>query len=187
MRGKPEVFDASDPGTGKTRVEVETARARVRNDGRAVLVVAPKSLLRSAWRDDFLKFAPELITSCAYAENREKAFAEPADVYITNTDGAKWLAKQPPKFFKRFSTLIIDESGAFKHATSQRSKAIRKIAPLFDFRANLNGTVNPNTILDVWHQYFILDGGKRLGKSFFHFRNTLCQPVQVGPMPNMVK
>jgi SNF2 family DNA or RNA helicase len=187
MRGKPAVFDASDPGTGKTRVEVEIARARIKADGRAVLVVAPKSLLRSAWRDDFLKFAPELITSCAYAENRDKAFSAPADVYITNTDGANWLGAQPAKFFRRFSTLIVDESGAFKHATSKRSRSLRKIAPLFDFRANLNGTVNPNTILDVWHQYFLLDAGQRLGKSFFHFRNSVCRPLQVGPMPNMVK
>lgn len=186
-RGKPCWFDASDPGTGKTRVAIEVVRARIRSDGRATLVVAPKSLLRSAWRDDILKFAPELITSCAYADNREKAFAEPADVYITNTDAVNWLLQQPKKFFKRFSTMIVDESGAFKHPTSRRSRAIRAIAPLFEFRENMNGTVNPNTILDAWHQYFILDQGQRLGKSYFHFRNSVCKPVQVGPQPNMVK
>lgn len=187
MRGKPAAFDASDPGTGKTRSAIEVLRARIRVDGRPVLVVAPKSLLRSAWRDDILKFAPELITSLAYAENREEAFAAPADVYITNTDAAVVLAAQPKKFLRHFSTLIIDESGAFKHATSRRSRAMRSIAPLFDFRENMNGTVNPNTILDAWHQYFLLDGGQRLGKSFSHFRNSVCKPTQVGPQPNMVK
>jgi SNF2 family DNA or RNA helicase len=188
MRGQPAIFDASDPGTGKTRVAIEVVRARIRADGRAVLVVAPKTLLRSAWRDDILKFAPELITSLAYAENREEAFKEPADVYITNHDAVNWLALQSKAWFKkRFSTLVVDESGAFKHHTSKRSRAIRTIAPLFDFRENMNGTVNPNTILDAWHQYFILDGGQRLGKSFFHFRNSVCKPTQVGPQPNMVK
>src|SRR6185312_12587750 len=112
------------PGTGKTRVAIETVRARVRADGRAILVLGPKSILRSAWRDDILKFAPELITSIAYAENREKAFATPADVYITNHDAVNWLFRQDKKFFKRFSTIVIDESGAYKHHTSKRSKAL---------------------------------------------------------------
>jgi len=187
LRGKPAAFDASDPGTGKTRVAIEVVRARVRADGRAILVTAPKSLLRSAWRDDILKFAPELVVSCAYAENRAQAFAEPADVYVTNTDAVNWLVQQPKKFFKRFSTLINDESGAYKHHTSRRSKAIRTLAPLFEFKENMNGTVNPNTILDAWHQYFILDGGQRLGKSFFHFRNSVCKPEQAGPRPEMVR
>lgn len=187
LQDKNAAFDASDPGTGKTRVQVELARARIQKDDRAILVVAPKSLLKSAWRDDFNKFAPELVCQCAYAENREKAFNESANVYIVNTDGVNFLAAQAPKFFRRFSTLVVDESGAFKHATSKRSKSIRKIAPHFEFRTCLNGTVNPNTILDVWHQYLLLDGGQRLGKSFFHFRNAVCRPVQVGPLASMVK
>jgi len=189
LRGKPAAFDASDPGTGKTRASIEAFRARIRADGRAVLVVAPKSLLRSAWRDDILKFAPELQVSCAYADNRVEAFNTLADVYVTNHDAVNWIAKNLPikALKKKFSTLIIDESGAFKHHTSNRSRSARKVAPMFDFRENLNGTVNPNTILDVWHQYFLLDSGQRLGKSFFHFRNSVCAPTQVGPQPNMVR
>jgi SNF2 family DNA or RNA helicase len=123
-----------------------------------------------------------------YAENREKAFDAMADIYITNHDAVNWLVKQPLKALKkRFSTMIIDESGAFKHATSLRSRAIRRVAPMFDFRECMNGTVSPNTILDAWHQYYLLDQGQRLGKSFYHFRNQVCAPHQVGPMPNMVK
>ena len=181
------MFDASDPGTGKTRSTIEIVRARIRADGRAILVLAPKNLLHNAWHNDIQKFAPELTTSIAYAENREKAFEVLADVYITNHDAANWLAKQPAKFFRRFSTVVMDESGAYKHHTSQRSKSMSKIVRYFDHRIALNGTPNPNTILDAWHQYYLLDLGKRLGKSFFHFRNSVCAPRQVGPMPNMVK
>jgi hypothetical protein len=187
FRGKPATFDASDPGTGKTLTEIEIIRARVKSDRRAILVVAPKSLLRTAWANDIRKFAPELLVSIAYAENREKAFAVPADVYITNHDATKWLVKQPPKFFKRFSTLVVDESSAFKHHTAQRSKALGKIRKYFDFCHLMNGTPNTNSITDVWHQYFICDGGQRLGKSFYAFRSHVCQPKQTGPMPNMVE
>jgi hypothetical protein len=187
FRGKPATFDASDPGTGKTRVGIEVFRARLLNDPRAVLILAPKSLLKAAWSSDIRKYAPELMISVAYAENREKAFAAPADVYITNHDAAKWLVKQPKSFFKRFSTLIVDECGAFKHPTSQRSKALEKISQHFEFRHGMNGTVAPNSIVEMHHQYKILDGGKRLGKSWFGFRSAVCQPQQNGPQPNMVK
>lgn len=110
-----------------------------------------------------------------------------ADVYITNVDATKWLASQDKNFFKRFDTLIVDEISAFKHHTSQRSKALNKIKQHFKFRYGLTGTPNSNTICDIWHPMFVLDNGARLGKSFFHFRSSVCVPEQVGPQPNMLK
>lgn len=186
-RTQNHVFDASDPGTGKTRVAIEIfAERRVRGGGRA-LILCPKSLIRSAWAADFRKFAPYIKTSCAYARNRQEAFWEQADVYITNHDAAKWLAKQPESFFDGFDTLVIDEVGAFKHHTSQRSKAVNKIKKYFKYRHIMNGTPAPNTITDLWHQMFILDDGERLGPSFFKFRSTVCIPKQVGPSAQMLK
>jgi SNF2 family DNA or RNA helicase len=179
----PCVFDTSDPGTGKTRVYIELLQA---HPGKT-LVICPKSLMRPAWDADIRKFAPHLITSVAYSSNREAAFQANADVYITNHDAAVWLAKQHPTFFREFTKLIIDESGAFKHSTSMRSKAMLKIAKHFKWRYALNGTPNPNTITDIWHQIKILDDGKHLGPVFFAFRNSVCTPKQVGPQPNMVK
>ena len=44
------IFDTSDPGTGKTRVEVEDFAARRRKGGKCALVLATKSLLESAWK-----------------------------------------------------------------------------------------------------------------------------------------
>lgn len=187
MKTRPRVFDASDPGTGKTRVAIESFADRRIRGGKCALVLAPKSLLRSAWQQDFRKFAPHITTSVAYATNRIEAFMEEADVYITNHDAAKWLAKQPPSFFEKFDTLIIDEMGAYKHGTSQRSKAIGKIKYHFHYRLGMNGTPNPNSVLDLWHQINILDDGARLGSSFFAYRQGVCVPKQVGPRPEMVK
>ena len=186
---KPRLFDMSDPGTGKTRVEIEDIAKIHKLANACTLVIAPKSLLRCAWFDDFKKFAPTVKCSVATALNRDKAFAEPADVYITNTDAVSWLAKQPPKFWMRFrnGTIIVDESSAFKHKDSQRSKALIKISKNFPRRRNMSGTPNSNGICDLWHQVFFLDDGQRLGKSFFQFRSAVCNPEQVGPGPNMVK
>lgn len=187
LSDKERVFDASDPGTGKTRVAIEAfASRRIRGGGKA-LVLAPKSLLRAAWWADFKRFAPHIRCSVAPAETREESFAEDADVYITNHDAVNWLAKRAPSFFKGYDTLIIDEVGAFKHHTSGRSKALTRIKSHFRYRLVMNGTPAPNSVLDLWHQMFILDDGKRLGPSFYGFRNVVCTPKQVGPSPNMVK
>lgn len=101
--------DFSDPGTGKTRVQIEDFVSRRKKRGKCALVIATRSLLEPAWKDDFHKFAPGIKCSVAYAANRAKAFEVDADVYIINHDGVKWLAEKPKSFFAKFDTLIIDE------------------------------------------------------------------------------
>lgn len=187
IRARTRVFDASDPGTGKTRVAIESYSDRRLRGGGAALILAPKSLLRAAWDTDIRKFAPHLKTAVAFAENREAAFRSQADCYITNHDATTWLAKQPASFFEKFDTLIVDEVGAFKHHTSQRSKALNKVKRYFEHRLVMNGTIAPNSVTDVWNQMFVLDDGHRLGPSFYNFRATVCTPKQVGPSAQMIK
>jgi len=171
--------------TGKTGVEIIAYAKRPKR--KAALVIAPKSLLQAAWENDFRKFAPNIKCSVAFAHNRKKAMSAPADVYITNHDAVKDLLTYPASYWKKFDTLIVDESTAFKNHTSQRSKALAKLAKHFKYRRIMSGTPTSNGICDLWHQIYILDEGKRLGKSFTGFRNAVCVPEQVGPMPNMVK
>lgn len=184
----PIAFDASDPGTGKTYVQImDFAKRRARKGGRA-LIVAPKSLLTSAWKNDFQKFAPQLRVTPAYAHNRASALADDkADAIVINHDAVDVIAKQPAKWLKTFDTLIVDESTAFKHHTSQRSRTLKKLSTKFKYRRMMSGTPAPNTILDLWHQVVILDGGQRLGPTFAGFRNAACIPEQVGPQANMVR
>ena len=181
------VFDCSDPGTGKTFVRIMAFAKRRAHGGGALLVLAPRSLLRSVWANDVRKFAPHLTVSVANADGRAQAFAAEADIYVTNVDAVKWLAQQKPAFFKRFSELVVDESTAYKHHTSQRSKAAAKIARYFEYRCCMTGTPNSNSITDIWHQAMILDAGERLGNSFFRFRDAVCTPTQVGRQAQMVK
>lgn len=181
------VFDCSDCGTGKTLVRILGFAARRAAGGGALLVLAPRSLLRSVWVSDFQKSCPGLVCSVADASNREAAFKAVADVYITNHDATKWLSTKKAPFFARFSELVVDESTAYKHHTSFRSKALAKIAKHFEYRCCMTGTPNGNSITDVWHQMFILDEGQRLGKSFYAFRDSVCAPKQVGPNANAMK
>lgn len=177
----PIVFDCSDPGTGKTFVRIMAAAKRIKKGlVRKVLVLAPKTLLEAVWAEDFKKFAPHLRVVVSTAGKHEKMFQQDADVYVTNIDAVNWLAKQPKSFFAQFDELVVDESTAYKHHTSKRSKAASKISGHFKYRACLTGTPNSNSITDVWHQVKILDGGKRLGPTFFGFRGAVCVAEQVG-------
>lgn len=175
----PIVFDISDPGTGKTFVRITAFAKRRKRNGGCLLVLAPRSLLRNVWVNDIHKFAPHLKVVVADATNREKAFNEDADVYVTNVDAVKWLKMQKKHFFAKFSEFVVDESTAYKHHTSQRSKAAASIAKFFKYRCCMTGTPNGNSITDVWHQVYILDEGARLGSSFYKFRDTVCEPRQV--------
>jgi SNF2 family DNA or RNA helicase len=125
--------------------------------------------------------------SVATAANRIEAFAADADVYVTNHDAVKDLLKKPKGFFKKFDELIIDESTAYKHHTSQRSRAVAKLAQHFKRRACLSATPTSNGICDIWHQVYLLDDGAHLGPNFYGFRSTVCIPKQVGRDKNAVQ
>lgn len=181
------VADFSDPGTGKTMVEILDFARRHKKDGKAALVCCPKSLMTAAWANDIKKFAPHLTVSIARAKGRLDALTASADIYIVNHDGIKDLLKFKPAFWKKFGTFIVDESDAYKHHTSQRSKAAAKIVKHFEWRRVMCGTPNANGICDLWHQYYLLDQGKRLGSSFYGFRSAVCTPQQSGPSTQMVK
>ncbi len=185
------VLDLSDPGTAKTRPALGAHIERVHTGGKRCLVLAPKSILQPAWGNDIDKFFPGVSYMCAYASNRKAAlFDHTSDIIITNHDAVRWLADErnvTKKFWKDFDTIIFDESTAFKNHNSQRSKAAYKIARLMEFRELLTGTINPKSILDVWHQAKIIDDGERLGTSYWKFRSATCEPVQVGPDHHMIE
>lgn len=174
-------FDMSEPGTGKTAVHLWNSERRMQASRKKTLVLATKSLLQAAWANDAKTFTPGLRTSVAWASNRERAFATSADLYITNHDAVNWLVKQPASFFRQFAHLVVDESTAFKTPNSGRSKAVNRIRPYFETCDLLSGTPTPNGILDIWNQAFLMDRGKRLGQSYFHFRNSTCNAVPANP------
>lgn len=184
---RPYIFDMSDPGTGKTRAWLDAFASRQNMEPRRkALILAPKSILEPAWANDIKRFTPTLTASVAYAANRRKAFETDADIYITNHDAVKWLVDNPWAYMN-LTDLCIDESTAFKNPSSQRSKAIKRIAHHFEHRVCMSGTPSPNSITDIWHQAYLLDAGERLGSSFWKFRASVCEPVQVGRGANMVQ
>lgn len=181
-------LDFSDPGTGKTRVQIDVYNARPKKTRGRWLILCPKTLMVAAWVEDIEKYAPNLTVSTAFAEQREEAFQMDTDVVVLNIDGVKWLTdKKNLKYLAEFDHLTIDEITAYKHPTSQRSKAAALIRRHFKYRFGLTGTPNPHSVTELWHPTLIIDDGKRLGTSFYKFRSSVQAPTQIGPNANHVR
>lgn len=181
-------LDLSDPGTGKTATHIGLYAQR-KNRGR-LLVTCPMTLMASAWGNDIDRFFPELTYSLATAKNRFEAFEAKTDVVILNVDGIKAITQkfkttaQLMRFFKDFDHLVMDEVPVYKHASSGRSKSMLKASRHFTHKFGLSGTPNPISVTELWHPGMLIDGGERLGSSFYRFRNAMQEAEQIGPQAN---
>lgn len=185
----PIILDLSEPGTGKTLAHCEDFRDHRNHRGGAGLIVCPLSLVGSVWPVDMAKLDRGISVSCAYANNREKAFQPGHDLYVTNYEGLKYLKENWVQMKRKLGLdwFLIDEGTAMKNAQAKRTKIAMQIARDLEHRAILSGTLGSKSILDYWAPMKILDGGKRLGAIYSAYRNAVCVPVQVGPAANMLE
>jgi SNF2 family DNA or RNA helicase len=181
------VLNHSDPGTGKTRATLEWFRLHRENGGGKGIVFAPKSILQAAWGNDAKRFTPEITVSVATAENRHTAFSTKADLYITNIDALRALVKDRSMMPTGVDTFVIDESTSLKNPSAQRTKAATQLLAPMKHRILMSGTPAPQGVLDLWSQAYLADHGERLGASYYKFRATVCEPVQVGAHQHAVR
>lgn len=105
------------------------------------LVVAPLSTL-GAWERDLEKLPP----------NRRMDITE----FVTINYDKVWRRKEI--FEETWDCIVLDESHSIKHRTSNRSKAIRKMATKAQYKYLLTGTPMSNGHLEeYWAQYDFLD------------------------------
>lgn len=167
----------SEPGAGKTWPALEAYAKYVYP--KKLMVTCTRSTMLSVWAREVATHYQGMRVSVLAAEKRIERWREDADVYVINHDGPKWLRLHLPDVRKRFAggMLVNDESSYYKHRTSDRSKAILEVRRFFERVANLTGSPDTNTITDLWFQAYLLDYGRRLGTSFYKFRNDTCTPV----------
>jgi SNF2 family DNA or RNA helicase len=91
--------------------------------------------------------------------------------------------KAAHEFLERGRTFgAIDESSRIKSHKSARTKAMLRLAPMFDVRRILTGTVSPNDPSDVFAQFQFLRKGLLGHNSFYSFRAEYCvlRDIDVG-------
>lgn len=178
----PDIALLMDMGVGKTRTALEVLRYRMNENKKILrtLIIGPSAVLEN-WKNEIAKYTKipldkVFVLNQSLAQRTNLYLKCPSDsIFITNFEAfanvtfAREVMAKPPEF------LILDESHRVKGISAQRTKALIKISDMMGnlplhFRMILTGTPVLNSEMDLFSQYRILDGGKRLGTNYFQFR-----------------
>lgn len=166
-------------GLGKTLITLTAILKLMYEDFEIsnVLVIAPKKVAEATWQDEAEKWNMPFTFSAILgtAAERRRAINKRADIYLVNRENVLWLMKEL-KWQPNFDMLVIDESTSFKDQSTKRWKALKRVRGSFKRVVLLTGTPAPNSLMDLWAQVYLLDGGKRLGRTITEYRNNYFVP-----------
>lgn len=164
-----------DMGMGKTVSTLTAITELLHNyfDVARVLVIAPKRVAEDTWSRETEKWdhTRYLKVSKVLGDQRQRlrALQEDADLYVTNRENVEWLVNYYKKDWP-FDMVVVDELSSFKSSKAKRFRALKKVRPFIKRFVGLTGTPAPNSLLDLWPQLYLMDGGERLGKTVGAYR-----------------
>ena len=173
-----------DMGLGKTSITL-TAINELMYDSLEidkVLIIAPLRVAEHTWSDEIEKWAHlnHLTVSkiLGSVKNRRNALVKKADIYLVNRENVVWLVNELSSFGEGwdFDMVVIDELSSFKSYSSKRFKELKKIIVRSKRVLGLTGTPSPNGLIDLWSQLYLIDNGKRLGKTITGYRERFFLP-----------
>ena len=143
------------------------------------LVVAPKRVAELVWHVEAAKWdhTRDLRVQRVLGSARDRAVAldTPADIYVINRENFPWLVEHFGDAWP-FDCVIIDENRGFKERSSKSWRALKAIRSRIKRLYMLSGTPSPNSLMELWPQVSVLDGGVRLGRSLTSFRDRWFLP-----------
>lgn len=144
-----------------------------------VLVIAPLRVAEDTWSTevdkwDHLKHL-RISKILGTKKQREEAIDTDADIYVTNRENVDWLVAECFNSWI-WDMVVIDELSSFKSSKAKRFRALKKVRPYFKRIVGLTGTPAPNSLIDLWPQIYLLDGGQRLGKTITGYKERYFKP-----------
>lgn len=144
-----------------------------------VLVIAPLRVAEDTWSTevdkwDHLKHL-RISKILGSKKQREEAINTEADIYVTNRENVDWLVTECFNSWI-WDMVVIDELSSFKSSKAKRFRALKKVRPYFKRIVGLTGTPAPNSLIDLWPQIYLLDGGQRLGKTITGYKERYFKP-----------
>ena len=149
---------------------------------RKALIIAPLRVGKNTWPAELKKWDHLNLLKMAIAigdeETRIKALKSKADIYVINRENVQWLISLVESHQLRFDfdAIVVDELSSFKNGRAKRFQSLLKVRALPSRIIGLTGTPSPNSLMDLWAEYRLLDGGKRLGRYITHFRTMYFTP-----------
>lgn len=180
----PESALLLDMGLGKTVITL-TALFGLCLDSfqiRKALIIAPLRVARDSWPAEIEKW--DHLKGLSYSvvvgteKQRKEALKKPASLYIINRENVDWLINKSGQFFD-FDCLVLDEMSSFKNRQTNRFKCLCGIRYRVKWIVGLTGTPAPNSLIDLWAPFRILDQGARLGRYITPFREAYFHPDKV--------
>lgn len=179
--GHPECAIFLGMGMGKT-ISTLTAIEALKYDYfdvSKVLVIAPVRVARDTWPAEIDKWdhLADLTVSpiIGTATQRTAAANRNADIYTIGRENIPWLVKHHGSRWP-YDMVVIDELSSFKNPQAKRFKALKKVRPKISRIVGLTGTPAPNSLLDIWAPFRLIDNGQRLGKFITHYRDQYFLP-----------
>ena len=170
-----------DMGLGKTVITLTALRELKYNRWAVnkVLIIAPKKVAEDTWQVEAQKWQHlqglRVVGVLGTAAQRMAALGTAADIYVINRENTQWLVEYYGRNWP-FDTVVLDESSSFKNHQAKRFKALRTVRPRINRIIELTGTPNPHGLMDLWSQVYLLDGGKRLGRTISVYRDMYFNP-----------
>lgn len=167
-------------GLGKTSITLTAINDLMFDsfDVSKVLVICPIRVANT-WVQECKKWEHlnDIRISVAVGSEMErlKALRAKADIYVINRENVQWLIESSGIPFN-YQMVVIDEMSSFKNGKSKRCKALLQVRSKIDRIVGLTATPTSNGLMDLWSQYRILDGGKRLGRFITEYRNSYFMP-----------
>lgn len=171
-----------DMGLGKT---VSTLTALIDLIDQKVikktLIIAPLRVSNHTWPTEIANWTHTsalnyTVLSGLTPKKREAALDEDTDIHIINRENVPWLVEKLGQKWT-YDCVVIDESSSFKSHTSKRWRSLKKVYGKIDRMVQLTGTPAPNSLLELWPQFYLLDKGKRLENTRGKFLNKYCTAV----------
>lgn len=164
------LFD--EQGLGKTKIVIEAlCLAMKRGEIEGVLVIAPMSLLYN-WEQEVSKhsFLIPIVLKGTGREKRYK-FLTGANFYIMNYEAVVAELERVKRFCKSFKiAIVLDESARIKDPSTQTTQALFELRLHSCKRIIISGTPVANKPVDLWAQYYFLDGGVLFGGDYKEFK-----------------
>ena len=173
-----------DPSLGKTSIMLAAFKLlKAAGQTKGALVLAPLRVAHSVWPGEVSKWRDFRGFSIAVLHGSKKSMLlkERHDIYVINYEGLAWLYDELSTMDDwPFDTLIVDESSKVRNMMTARFKLLKPMLPAFRRRYILTGSPAPRSLLNLYGQIFILDGGASLGKWFGDYRAKYFMPMGYG-------
>jgi SNF2 family DNA or RNA helicase len=146
-------FVFSEPGTGKTLSALWAADYLMKlGKVRRVLVLAPLSILDSAWMADInnsIIHRSAIIAHHPKASRRIEMIQQDYEIVISNYEGLNLIAEEV-RNDGRFDLVIVDEANAYKTVQTHRWKALSSIITPTTYLWMMTGTPASQSPVDAY-------------------------------------